>query len=149
MAGENFQIYTVQITGKCIYETFPPSLYDLIIRTYVKQSLHKFDEKSLFSHEKLFQEKKFLPYFFLGRRRHYALSLYLLPFLKALSLTFVNYSLSRFCKLSNKPTGCFRINVIHLHACNLWTRQERQEYLGFPESGHDNNLNDFAFSISC
>ena len=31
MPGENFQIYTVQITGKWICETFPPSLHDLII----------------------------------------------------------------------------------------------------------------------
>ena len=58
MAGENFQIYTVQITGKCICETFPPSLHDLIIRPHVKQSPHKFAQKSLFPHEKLFKEKK-------------------------------------------------------------------------------------------
>ena len=45
MASENFQIYTVQITGKCICETFPPSLHDLIIRHHVKQSPHKFAQK--------------------------------------------------------------------------------------------------------
>ena len=54
MARENFQIYTVQITGKCICETFPPFLHDLIIRLYVKQYPHKFAQKSLFLHEKLF-----------------------------------------------------------------------------------------------
>ena len=67
MARENFQIYTVQITGKYIYETFPPSLHDLIIRPHVKQSSHKFAQKSLFLHEKpFFFLKKVLPYFFFG-----------------------------------------------------------------------------------
>ena len=42
MAGENFQIYTIQITGKRIFETLPPSLHDLIIRPHVKQSLMNF-----------------------------------------------------------------------------------------------------------
>ena len=36
MAGENSQIYSVQITGKCICETFPPPLHDLIIGPHVK-----------------------------------------------------------------------------------------------------------------
>ena len=31
MAEENFQIYTVQITKKCIYETFLPSLHNFIL----------------------------------------------------------------------------------------------------------------------
>ena len=61
MAGENFQIYTVQITGKCICETFPPSLHDLIIRPHVKQCPHKFAQKSLFPHEKIFKKKKGSP----------------------------------------------------------------------------------------
>ena len=54
MAGEIFQILTVQIVGKCICETFLLSLQDLIIRPHVKQSPHKFAQKSLFSHEKPF-----------------------------------------------------------------------------------------------
>ena len=54
MAEEIFQIYTVQITGKYIWETFPPFLHDLIIRPYVKQSPHKFAQKSSFPCEKLF-----------------------------------------------------------------------------------------------
>ena len=66
MAEEYFQIHTVQITGKCIRETFPPALHDLIIRPYVKQSPHRFTQKSLFLQEKLFQEKKVLPYIFFG-----------------------------------------------------------------------------------
>ena len=37
MAEENFQIYTVQFTGKYIRES-SPSLHDLIVRTHVKQS---------------------------------------------------------------------------------------------------------------
>ena len=71
MAGESFQSCTVQVTGKCICETFPPSLHDLIIRPYVKKSPpppppllprpHKFAQKSLFPHEKLFCEKKGSP----------------------------------------------------------------------------------------
>ena len=32
---ENSQIYSGHITGKCVWET-PPTLYDLIISTYVK-----------------------------------------------------------------------------------------------------------------
>ena len=52
MARENFQIYTVQITGKYIYETFPPSLHDLVIRPHVKQSSHKFAQKVCSPHEK-------------------------------------------------------------------------------------------------
>ena len=74
--GENFQIYTVQITEKCICETFPPSLHDLIIRPHVKQSPHKFAQKSLFPHEKLFKGKKVLPYFW--GEETYALSSYAL-----------------------------------------------------------------------
>ena len=54
MDGENFQIHTVQITGKCICETFPPSLHDMVTRPHVKQSPHKFTQKCLFRQEKLF-----------------------------------------------------------------------------------------------
>ena len=54
MTREYFQIYTVQITGKYICETFPSSLHDLIIRPHVKQSPQKFAQKSLLPHEKLF-----------------------------------------------------------------------------------------------
>ena len=87
MAGEIFQIYTVQITGRCICENFPPSLHDLIIRPYVKQSPHKFAQKILFPMKSSFKRKKSSHTF--GGRRHYALSSYLLPFLKASSLTSV------------------------------------------------------------
>ena len=38
MARENFPIYTVQITGKCIRETFLPLLHDLNIKPRVKQT---------------------------------------------------------------------------------------------------------------
>ena len=34
--------------------SFPPFLHDLIIRPHVKQYPHKFAQKSLFLHEKLF-----------------------------------------------------------------------------------------------
>ena len=55
MARENFQIYAVQVTGKCICETFPPSFHDLIIRPHVKQpSPYKLPKKCLFPHEKIF-----------------------------------------------------------------------------------------------
>ena len=83
MAREIFQIHTVQITGKFIYETFPPSLHDLIIRPHVKQSSHKFAQKSLFPMKSLFKRKKSSHTFW----RHCTLSSYLLPFLKASSLT--------------------------------------------------------------
>ena len=36
MNGENFQIYSVQITGNAFVTFFPP-LHDLIIRPHVKQ----------------------------------------------------------------------------------------------------------------
>ena len=36
MAGEHFQIYSVQINGNCICETFPSPLHDLIISPHVK-----------------------------------------------------------------------------------------------------------------
>ena len=38
MTGEIYQIYSVQITGKCICETFPPPLRELIISPHVKDS---------------------------------------------------------------------------------------------------------------
>ena len=86
MAGENFQIYTVQITGKWICETFPPSLHDLIIKSHVKQPLtrHKFAQK-MFSPWKAFLREKRPPILSEGRR-YYALSSYLFPFLKVSSL---------------------------------------------------------------
>ena len=93
MAGQIFHVYTVQIiTGKCVSETFPPSLHDLIIRPCVKQFPHKFSQKSLFPNQKIFLEKK-SSYTF-GGRRHYALSSYLLPFVKASSLTSVVQTIS-------------------------------------------------------
>ena len=66
MAGEIFQIYTVQITGKCICETFPPSLHDLIIRPYVKQSPHKFAKKKFVPPSKGFLREKSPPIFLGG-----------------------------------------------------------------------------------
>ena len=67
MARKIFYTCTVQITGKCICKTFPPSLHDLIIRPHAKQFPHKFAQKSLFPHEKLSEEKKRpLPFFFWG-----------------------------------------------------------------------------------
>ena len=63
MTRENFQIYTVQITGKCIWETFPTSLNYLIIRPHVKQSLHKFAQKKFVPLWKAFLREQALPYF--------------------------------------------------------------------------------------
>ena len=78
MTREDFQIYTVQITRKCIFETFLFSLLDLIL-------------DSMLSTSPLlpitFLEKK--PPILLGRRRHCALFSYILPFLKVSSLTSV------------------------------------------------------------
>ena len=39
MAREIFQIYSVQVIGKSICETFFPSFHDLIINPHVKQPL--------------------------------------------------------------------------------------------------------------
>ena len=37
MAGEKFQFKSVHINGKCIRQTFPPPLHDLMISLHVKQ----------------------------------------------------------------------------------------------------------------
>ena len=58
MVGENFQIYSVQITGKCICETFPPSLHDQIIRPHEKQSPNKFVKKKFVPPWKSFLREK-------------------------------------------------------------------------------------------
>ena len=78
MVGENFQIYSVQITGKCICETFPPSLHDQIIRPHEKQSPHKFVKKKVCSPMKIFFKRKKSFLNFVGRRRHYTLPSYAL-----------------------------------------------------------------------
>ena len=55
MAREIFQIYTVQITSKCICETFPPSLHDLIIEPYVTPPPPSYIcPKKFVLHEKVF-----------------------------------------------------------------------------------------------
>ena len=86
MAEEIFPISSVQIIEKCILESFPPPLHDLIIGSHVKQPHYKLAQKSMFPHAKLFHEKKMPPYF--SRRRFYALS-YLFLFLKVSYITFV------------------------------------------------------------
>ena len=57
MAGENFQIYSLQITGKCLCETFPPPLHDLTIRPPVKQSPINLSKKICSSMESFFKKK--------------------------------------------------------------------------------------------
>ena len=79
MARENCQIYTIQITGKCICETCSPSLHDLILDPIKNTRPPPIPHKFLI-------EKR--PPILLWGRRHYALSSYLLPFLKVSSLTF-------------------------------------------------------------
>ena len=63
MAGEIFPISSVQIIEKCILESFPPPLHDLIISSHVKQPHYKLAQKSMFPHAKLFHEKKNVPIF--------------------------------------------------------------------------------------
>ena len=63
MAGEIFPISSVQIIEKCILESFPPPLHDLIISSHVKQPHYKLAQKSMFPHAKLFHEKKMSQYF--------------------------------------------------------------------------------------
>ena len=61
MVGENFQIYIVQITGKCFHKTPHRPWHDLIIRLPYRTTPHKFAKKGLSPHEKLFWIK-FPPY---------------------------------------------------------------------------------------
>ena len=107
MAGEIFQIYTVQITGGCLCENLPLSFHDLIIRPYVKQPPHEFAQK-IFSPMKSFFKRKKSSHTF-GGRRHYALSSYLLPFLKASFLTSVVQTMwacyAARCLYSTVPSG--------------------------------------------
>ena len=107
MAGKNFQIYSVQIIGKCICETppplprpppLPPPLHDLIISPCVKQPHHhKFAQKSLFPYAKLFKEIS--PLILLRGRIYYALCSYLFPFLNVSSLSFVVQTMAFQAKL--------------------------------------------------
>ena len=60
-------IYSVHITGKCIRQTFPPPLHDLMISLHVKQP-QGICPKSLLHYAKLF--KKSPPIYF-GGERHY------------------------------------------------------------------------------
>ena len=107
MAGESSQIYSVQITGKCIFETFCPPLHDLIISPHLKH--HPINlPKKVCSPMQSFFKKKFPPPLYFGGRggggwRHYALSSYLFPFLKVSSLTFAVQSMVFQAKL---PSQC-------------------------------------------
>ena len=62
MAGENFQIYSAQITGKYIWKIFPSLFYDLIIRTHAKQPSTNFPNKTCSPLQSFFK-KKVPPYF--------------------------------------------------------------------------------------
>ena len=62
--AENFQIYSVRVTGKCICE-----MHDLIISTQVEQPSHKSAQKHLPRHKKFFFKEKRPPYF-RGTRRY-------------------------------------------------------------------------------
>ena len=92
--------FSVQIIEKCICETFPPPLHDLIISPHVKQPI-------IILHKKVcspFLRKKYPQTFlFFGGGGHYALSSYLFPFLKVSSLTFVVQTTALQAKL---PTHC-------------------------------------------
>ena len=106
MASENSQNCSVQITGKCICETFhlPCMMWSLIPMFNIP---HKFARKRLFLHAKSFKKK--VPPYFGGRTpiwmrmKHYALSSYLFPFLKVSSLTFVVQTMVFQAKL---PSQC-------------------------------------------
>ena len=61
MAGEIFQIYSVQVIGKCICEFFLPSFDDLIINPHVKQPLPQVYAKKFVPHPgKVFLRKRSL-----------------------------------------------------------------------------------------
>ena len=75
MAGKNFQIYSVQITGKWICKTFTPLPFiDLIISPRVKHPSVNFLKK-LCSPMQRFVKKKVPPILWRWREgRHYVLS---------------------------------------------------------------------------
>ena len=102
MAGENFQIYSAQITGKYIWKTFPPLLHDLIIRTHAKQPSTNFPKKICSPLQS-----------FLRKKSHHTLGVILetlcftfiyFPISKVLSLTFVVQTMAFQAKL---PSFCF------------------------------------------
>ena len=101
MAGKNFQIYNVQMIGKCICETPPPPpppLHDLIISLHVNQPHHhKFGQKSLFPYAKFFKEIS--PPILLRGRIYYALCSYHFPFLNVSPLSFVVQTMAFQAKL--------------------------------------------------
>ena len=91
MAGKIFQIYTVQINGKCVRELFLPLAWSDPYNP-CKAIPCKFAQKSLFPISKV------PPW---GGRRYYALSSYICPFLKVSSLTFVLQAMAFQAKLPN------------------------------------------------
>ena len=111
MAGENFQIDSVQITGKCICETFHfSSPLHLIINLHVKHPPINLPKK-VRSAMQSFSRKTLtpFPYFWrIGSGRHYSFSSYIFPFLKVSSLTFMVQTMTFQAKL---PTHCV-FNVI-------------------------------------
>ena len=56
MIGENFQIYSVLITGNCVCEAMPHGMIWSLVHRYRTPPPHKFPQKSLFPYEKLFLE---------------------------------------------------------------------------------------------
>ena len=58
MIGEIFRINSVQITGKCIWETFIHPWDDLVFSPPMKNNPYKFTQKSLFPLWKAFYRKK-------------------------------------------------------------------------------------------
>ena len=90
MDGGNFQIYSVQITGKCVFwisPSPPPHLHDLIISPHVKYPPINLPPK-IYSTRQSFLRKKSRHTLGKGEET-LCFILYLFQFLKASSITFV------------------------------------------------------------
>ena len=57
MTGEDFQIYSVQVTRKCICKTFPLPYHDLIISPHVKQPPKFYPKNFILSYKAFFKKK--------------------------------------------------------------------------------------------
>ena len=116
MAGENFQIYSVQITGKCICETF-------LHQSPCKTTPHKFVEK--FCSPMQTQFKKKVPLLISWRRsRHFSLSSYLFSFLNLPSWCILrpfkqNYLETVFFKFIQYGYEIFQ-TVLNLNSKIIW-----------------------------
>ena len=97
MTGKKFQIYSIQSTGKCFCETFPPPLHYLIISPNVKHLPINLPEKVCSSLEK----EKSYPILWEGGQCD--LSSYLFHFLK---VSFQTLAIKTMNFPAKRPSQC-------------------------------------------